>query len=108
MSKTDEEMINSFIEAKKSEEENLTLQFAEEILNHELQKKEINGFIKDIKKDAKSNGILVSQVMNAIKVLKKEMKISELEKNEEELVLTLLENDISIKNKIAKLIAKDD
>lgn len=101
------ELIDSFIETKKSEEQNLTLQFAGEILNHELQKKEINGYIKDIKKDAKANGILVGQVMNAIKVLKKEMKITDLEKGEEELVLALLESDFGIKNKIAKLVEKD-
>lgn len=103
----EEMLVESFIETKKNEEQNLTLQFASEILTHALHKKEIDGYIKDIKKEAKSNGILVGQVMNAIKVLKKEMTITELEKGEEELVLALLESDFGIKNQIAKLVEKD-
>ena len=107
LSPDEEAMVETFIETKKNEEQNLTLQFASEILSHELQKKEINGYIKDIKKDAKGSGILVGQVMNAIKVLKKEMTVTELEKGEEELILALLESDFGIKNQIAKLVEKD-
>lgn len=107
LSVDEEAMIETFIETKKNEEQNLTLQFASAILTHALQKKEIDGYIKDIKKDAKSSGILVGQVMNAIKILKKEMKITDLEKGEEELILALLESDFGIKNQIAKLIEKD-
>jgi uncharacterized protein (UPF0335 family) len=104
---TEMEMIDSFIDQKRSEEQNLTLQFANEILNHMLQKKEIDGYIKDIKTDAKANGILVKQVMKAINDLKKELKTTDVEKSEEDLIITLLDNDFGIKNKIQKLIEKD-
>jgi uncharacterized protein (UPF0335 family) len=106
---TDDEkaLVESFIETKKSEEDNLTLQFAGEILNHMLQKKEIDGYISDIKKDAKSNGIQVSMVMKAIKELKDELKTTELEKSEENTIINMLESDLGIKSKIQKLIEKD-
>jgi hypothetical protein len=45
--------------------------------------------------------------MKAINDLKKELKTTDVEKSEEDLIITLLDNDFGIKNKIQKLIEKD-
>ena len=79
---SDLEMINNFIETKKTDEERLTLDFAKQILDYDIQKKRIGEDIKDIKKEAKANGISVAQVIKVVKVLKQETKIDSLEKKE--------------------------
>jgi len=104
--KSEEEMIEDFIETKKTHEEELTLQFAKAILDCELQKKEIGEDIKEIKSEAKENGIMVQQVMKAVKTLKQEIKTDELEKRETENLYDLLVEDSDIIFKIESLLSK--
>lgn len=105
--KEEQDLIDSFIEQRKTEEEKLTLQFAEAILEQMLLKKEIDTTIKDIKRDAKDNGVLVGKVMKAITSLKKELKTTDVERREETTFMNLLDTDVSIKNKILRLIEKN-
>jgi hypothetical protein len=101
------EMIEGFIDQKTSEEEQLTLDFAKQILEYQLQQKTIGGFIKDSKKDAKSMGILVGDVMRVIKELKEEFKSTDLEKTEKEFLKDKFRDDFDIKFKIQQLVEKD-
>lgn len=104
---TDEEMVDSFINEKTEAEENLTLEFAREILRHEVHKKEINGYIKDIKKEAKANGILVGNVTKALKKMKEMLKSTDLEKEEEDHLIDTFMEDFDIKMRIQTLLEKD-
>jgi uncharacterized protein (UPF0335 family) len=106
MSKTDAEMVEEFITDKQDFETQMTLDFAKAILDCELQKKTIGEDIKDIKAEAKENGIQVQYVMKAVKALKAEMKADELEKREHESMMELLLEDSDIRFKIENLISK--
>jgi len=101
---TDKEMIEEFIDTKRTEEEKMTIDFAKAILDYEIQKKLINNDIKDIKKEAKVNGIQVKSIMKVINDLKKAMKVSEMEQIENENIRALLIEDSDIKFKIETLI----
>lgn len=86
--------VTEFISKKESEEKALVIQFATEILKCELQKKMISDTIKDIKTDAKSDGIAVKLVMSALKTMKRLMKENgEGELDEEEVYLDALRSD---------------
>lgn len=101
------EMVENFIDKKEDEESQLTLDFAKQILVYQLQQKEIGGFIKDSKKDAKANGILVGNVMKVIKELKEEFKSTDIEKTEHDHLKDTFRDDFDIKFKIQQLIEKD-
>jgi len=74
------------------------------ILQLELQKKRINDDIKDIKTEAKSNGIEMKLVMNAIKNLKRIMKDQDEELSEEEFLLEKFNKNTDIVNLVQDLV----
>ena len=69
-----EEIKDEFIQERATQEQNLTIDFAVELLKKEYLKKLIDNEIKEIKTDAKSNGILIKNVNNALKNLKRSLK----------------------------------
>lgn len=104
--KIEAEMINEFIEEKHDFETQMTIDFAKAILDCELQKKRVGEDIKDIKAEAKENGIQIQHVMKALKAIKDELKADELEKRENEAMYDLLLQDPDIRFKAESLLAK--
>lgn len=85
----------------------MTEDVAISILRLENQKKRINEDIKDIKSEAKSNGIEMKLVMNAIKNLKRIMKDEDEELSEEEFLLEKFNKNTDIVNLVQELVQKD-
>lgn len=100
-------MINEFIEQRENEEQELILQFATAILDCELRKKEATEDIKEIKKDAKANGVLVKKVMEAFTQIKKQLKTDDFEKSQTEEMVELLISNPDVMYKLESLVAKD-
>ena len=99
------EMIDDFTKKKESHEEQLTVEFALEILNCELRKKHIQDDIKDIKTQAKSDGIPIKLVMNALKNLKRVMKENgENELEEEDFYLERFKENPTIIKSVKDLV----
>ena len=105
MSDNDKKMVEDFIVNKKSHEEQLTLDFAKAIIDCEIQKKEITEDVKEIKKEAKDNGIQVQYVMKAVKALKAYIKTEDLEKREVDSLYDMLADDADIKFKLETLVS---
>lgn len=105
MSENEQEMIEEFIENKKSHEEQLTIDAAKAILDCELRKKDIAQDIKEIKQQAKDEGVLIGQVMKAVKAIKAELKADVLEKKEQESMYKLLFEDSDVRFKIESLVS---
>lgn len=57
-----------------SEIEDLTIKFAERYINLQLQKKNLNEDIKNLKKEFEEQGLPTRQVIKAIDRIKKELK----------------------------------
>jgi uncharacterized protein (UPF0335 family) len=81
---TEVEMQEVFIQERATREENMTIDFAVELLKKEYLKKLIDNEIKEIKTEAKSNGILIKSVNNALKNLKRSLKENGQNELEEE------------------------
>ena len=100
------EQVDDFMNKKQDEETALTLEFAKAILGYQLQQKQVGEFIKDSKKDAKANGILVGDVMKVLKELKDELKQTDIEKIEKSHLKEVLLEDFDIKFKLQQLNEK--
>ena len=104
--KTHDEMVKEFITEKKDHETQVTIDFAKAILDCEIQKKEITDTVKDIKAEAKAEGILVKQVMKAVASIKNAKKLTDLEKVEHDDMVELLSSDSDIMFKMETLSIK--
>ena len=102
-----DEKVQEFIVNKQNEEDNLTLQFAKAILSLELEIKELKEDQKEIKKDAKANGVSVGKVTKAINILKAQMKQNDMEAVEQETITEVLGADVDVKTMIAELVKKN-
>lgn len=105
--KTDAEMISDFIINKDNHENQLIIDFAKTILDFELQKKDIQNSIKDVKAMAKDESIQVKKVMDAVALLKKEIKTPDVDKKETMEMYDILYSDSDIRFKIDSLVSKD-
>lgn len=76
------EMTEAFLLKKDKELKEKTLQVVEAIINAELQIKDIKASIKEIKEEAKADGVAIKEVMKTLNLLKKELKTSDVEKAE--------------------------
>ena len=86
-----------FIQERATQEQNLTTDFAVELLKKEYLKKLIDNEIKEIKTDAKSNGILIKNVNNALKNLKRALKENgQNELDEEDFLLQVFKTNPEI------------
>lgn len=96
-----------WIQNKGDEDEQLTMDFAKELLGLDLQIKEINDSKKAIKADAKSNGIAIKQVTSALTRLKAIAKADPLQTQEEDFYMDKFGGDIDIQMMISELVRKD-
>lgn len=102
-----EQQITDFIETRDSEEAQLTTDFAIEFLRIELEIKSMRDSQKEIKADAKSNGIAIKQVTAAINKLKKMASANPLETEEEDFLVEKFQENVDISVLISDLTAKD-
>lgn len=102
-----EEMVEEFLQKRADDEEQLTMDFAKELLGLDLQIKEINDSKKAIKADAKSNGIAIKQVTSALKKLKDQAKADPLQAQEEDFYMEKFGADVDISMMISELVRKD-
>ena len=93
----------SFIENREEESNAMIVDYIKEVLTIEGQIKELKDNIKDNKKEAKSNGVPVVIAHKAITKLKAIKKMSMLEKQEQEDVISALESDSDIALLLANL-----
>lgn len=104
--KTTQEMTNEFLVNRDSEETELTIQFAKRIIALDIEIKGIKEDQKEIKKQAKDEGVSVQKVMKAINKLKAIMKTNDADLSEIEMYENALGNDVDIRTQIAELVKK--
>lgn len=97
--------VDDFLQQKQSDEDALIMAFAQEIIKKQIHKKEIDEDIKEIKADAKSNGVPVAKVMKVISDLKKIRKSTKSDLNEEEIIMDKIANDSHIVKLMFDLIS---
>jgi hypothetical protein len=78
-------------------------EFAEELINLQLQKKAIDGEIKTLKDDFKEEGIAVSLVSKIVSKMKAEMKKTSGELLEEEILAEKMNANEQLKDMVAAL-----
>ena len=115
--KTMEEQVNNnikmaqaadgFLVNRCKEETELTLQFAKALLATDLEIKEIKTDQKEIKKQAKDEGVSVQKVTKALNQMKAIMKANDADLNEIEEIEGVLGNDVDIRTMISELVRKD-
>ena len=76
--------------------------YAVDILDEQIKKKAIDKVIKDIKQDAKEDGIAIGRVMKVINNIKRRAKQSEADNLEEAILEEALENSTLIQDKVAQ------
>ena len=104
----EDKMIEKYISVDREvSEENLTNVFAKQMLAYDLEIKEIKEAQKEIKSQAKSEGIAIKQVMAALTMMKKAATANPLDKEEEEFLVEKFSEDVDIGVLIHQLTAKD-
>lgn len=98
--------VEQFLLNRDEEETELTLQFARAILNIEIQMKDLKEDIKEVKNDAKANGVSVMKVIKVLRNLKKMLSEKPMDMKEMEDIENVLAHDIDIKMMIANLVGK--
>lgn len=107
MKKTENEMVQEYLIANDKEETQLTLQFAKAIIALDLEIKAIKEDQKEIKKEAKDEGVSVQKVTKAINQMKALMKANDADLTEIEQIENVLGNDVDIRTSLAELCKKD-
>jgi uncharacterized protein (UPF0335 family) len=102
-----ETLTQEFLINKDIEETNMTLDFAKALLALDLEIKDLKTDQKEIKKDAKANGVSVQKVTKALNLLKSVAKSNDMDLLELETIESVLGNDVDIKTQIAELVKKD-
>ncbi len=102
-----DEKVQEFLINKDKEETNMTLDFARALLALDLDIKDLKTEQKEIKKDAKDNGVSVQKVTKALNVLKAIAKSNDMELLELETIEEVLGNDVDVKTQISELVRKD-
>lgn len=101
---TSREMTEAFLIKRHEDLRTKTLDFTAELLNLELKMRDLKDSIKQIKKEAKVEGIAVKEIMKALAIMKKERKTSEQDKQEVQEMLQFLEEQSSITQMVEELI----
>lgn len=99
--------VNEFLINRDQEETNLTLDYAKQILALEIEIKEIKNDIKEMRADAKANGVAVQKVNKVIANLKKLAKTNDKDISEMETIEGVLMGDVDIRTMITTLTKKD-
>lgn len=105
---TTKEMTEAFLIKKHNDLKQKTLEFTAEILNLELKIKEYKESIKQIKQEAKVDGVAVKEIVRALSIMKKERKTSEQDKREVQEMLEFLEGESSITQMLDELVMKPE
>lgn len=101
-------MTEAFLIKKHNDLKQKTLEFTAEILNLELKIKEYKESIKQIKQEAKVDGVAVKEIVRALNIMKKERKTSEQDKREVQEMLEFLEGETSITQMLDELVMKSE
>lgn len=104
---TQKEMTEAFLIKRDEDLRQKTLDYTAELLNLELKIKEIKESIKEIKIEAKVEGVAVKEITKALAIMKKERRTSDQEKQEVQEMLDFLENQSNITKIIEDLITKN-
>ena len=96
----------SFLIKKYDDQRKKTLEYARAILELELKIKVIKDHIKEIKKDAKIDGVFVSGINKVLAEMKKVRKISDEEKAEFNELLNFFEDQPDIVALIERILNK--
>lgn len=99
--------IQEYLINKDAEETNMTLDFAKALLTLELEIKAIKNDQKEIKNDAKANGVSIQKVAKALKAMKDALKEKPNEVLELEAIESVLNNDVDVRTMISELMRKD-
>jgi len=98
---------NEFLINRDKEETELTLQFAKQIIALDLEIKDLKDDQKEIKKEAKDEGVSVQKVTKAINQIKAIMKANDADLTEIEEIESVLGNDVDIRTMISELVKKN-
>lgn len=101
-------MTEAFLIKKHEELKQKTLEFTSEILSLELKIKEYREAVKQIKKEAKVEGVAVKEIVRALSIMKKERNTSEQDKIEVQEMLEFLEGESSITQMLDELVMKTE
>lgn len=82
------------------------LRYANELLNIQLRKKELDAEIKDLKESFKEDGVPVSVVTKVINIIKNKKKKTDSELFEIDTIEAWLETDKTFDNNLSALISK--
>ena len=104
---SDSEKVSEFLINRDKEETQMTLDYAKALLSLDIEIKEIKDDQKEIKADAKANGVSVMKVNKAIANMKKALNESPSDVSEMESIENVLSNDVDIKTMITNLVRKD-
>lgn len=103
----EKQMVDKYIVDREVSEENLTIDFAKQMLAYDLEIKEIKEAQKEIKAEAKSEGIAIKQVNAALTKLKKMANQNPLDAEEEDFLVEKFQEDVDISVLISQLTTKD-
>ena len=98
---------DEFLINRDKEETELTLQFAKQLIALDLEIKAIKEDQKEIKKEAKDEGVSVQKVTKAINQMKAVMKANDADLTEIEQIESVLGNDVDVRTMISELVKKN-
>jgi uncharacterized protein (UPF0335 family) len=101
-----ESKVNEFLINRDEEETKMTLEYARALLSLEVDIKEIKDDQKEIKAEAKANGVSVMKVNKVLANMKKMAKEKDIDVKEMETIEGVLMNDVDIKTMISSLTVK--
>ncbi len=105
-----EKMVDEFLETRLDDENQILIDAVLEILRLELAKKEIAENIKDIKSEAKANGVAIAKVSSALNAVKAEIKrnLKPMDKSEYEMYVDLLSENSQVTGLLSTLVSPSD
>lgn len=104
MSENDKAMMDSFLKEKDENEKKLILDFAKQLVALDMEIKGIKDDQKEIKKEAKDEGLLIKEITAAINDIKKEIKQPASEAADESAIGIILREDTDFYNAVELLV----
>lgn len=95
--------INEFLINRDEEETKITLEFAKALLALDIEIQEIRNDQKEIRKQAKDNGVSVGKVNKVINNLKRAAKEKDVNLTELEMIENVLNSDVDVRTMIDTL-----
>lgn len=80
------------------------MDYAQEMIGYKVQIKTIQDSIKELKKDAKSDGVLVKEIDSAIASITRDLKLSPLDRELQESIRQTIEEDEALMAEISILV----